>query len=133
MKWLSVAVALLCLVACRDPNSYQPFDPTKPDPPEPPVLTYPTNGWMSDDYAYPQDVSYVWQAVPGAQFYEMQVSDDSLFAGTPLFWRAYQTSATYPMQRFGLYYWRIRAASRNWNNYTDWSTPFRFTLPNPAR
>jgi hypothetical protein len=133
MKWWSAAVALLCLLACRDPNSYQPFDPTKPDPPAPPVLTSPANGWTSDDYAYPQDVSFAWQAVPGAQFYEVQVNTDSLFSGPSPGARVYQTSVTYPMQGFGLYHWRVRAAGRNWNNYTDWSSTFHFALPNPAR
>ncbi len=66
MKWWSVPVALLSLLACTDPTSYQPFDPTKPDPPAPPVLTSPANGWMSDDYAYPQNVSCSWQAVPSS-------------------------------------------------------------------
>jgi len=126
-------VALLGLFACRDPNSYQPFDPTKSDPPAPPVLVHPANGWMSDDYRYPQDVSFGWQAVPGAQFYEMQVGDDSLFLGTQLFWRVYQTSVVYSFQTFGLRYWRVRAASSDWNNYTGWADPFWFSLPNPGR
>jgi hypothetical protein len=133
MKWWFLSVAYLGMLACRDPNSYQPFDPTKPDPPAPPVLTYPANGWMSDDYAYPQNVSFAWQAVPGSQFYEMQVNDDSLYPGTRPFWRVYQTSVTYPMGGFGLYYWRVRAVSSDWNNYTGWSLPSHFTLPNPGR
>jgi hypothetical protein len=133
MKWWLVSVALLGLLACRDPNSYQPFDPTNPDPPAPPVLAYPADGWMSDDYAYPQNVSFAWQAVPGAQFYEMQVNDDSLFPGTRPFWRVYQTSVVYSFQTFGVRYWRVRAVSSNWNNYTNWSAPFHFSLPNPGR
>lgn len=133
MKRWSVAVALLCLLACRDPNSYQPFDPANPDPPSPPVLAYPANGWISDDYAYPQNVSFVWQAVVGAQFYELQIQTDSLFPSTHPGLRVYQTSVVYSLRRFGLYYWRVRAVSSNWNNYTDWSDPFRFTLPNPGR
>jgi len=130
---LSALVLFLPLRSCRDPTSYQPFDPTKPDPPAPPVLTYPTDGWLSDDFAYPQDVSFAWQSVPGAQFYEMQVQSDSLFTGSSPGWRVYESSAVYSLHTVGVYYWRVRAASRNWNNYTDWSHPFRFTLPNPGK
>jgi hypothetical protein len=97
------------------------------------VLAYPANGWISDDYAYPQNVSFVWQAVVGAQFYELQIQTDSLFPSTHPGLRVYQTSVVYSLRRFGLYYWRVRAVSSNWNNYTDWSDPFRFTLPNPGR
>lgn len=130
---LSALVSLLSLLSCRDPNSYQPFDPTKPDPPAPPVLAHPSNGWMSDDYAYPQNVSFAWQAVPGAQFYEMQYHTDSLFPIANPGLHVYQTSVVVSVQGHGRYYWRVRAAGSNWNNYTDWSLPFRFTLPNPGR
>ena len=133
MKLWFVPGALLILLACRDPDSYQPFDPTKSNPPVPPVLVHPANGWMSDDYAYPQNVSFTWQAVPGAQSYEMQVNDDSLFPATRPFWRVYQTSVVYSFQTCGVRYWRVRAVSNNWNNYTDWSSTFHFALPNPAR
>jgi hypothetical protein len=133
MKRRAACAVLLCLLACRDPNSYQPFDPTNPDPPAPPVLTYPANGWMSDDYAYPQNVSFAWKAVPGSQFYELQIQTDSLFPSPHPGLRVYQTSLVYSLQRFGLYYWRVRAVSNDWNNYTDWSDPLHFTLPNPGK
>jgi hypothetical protein len=136
MKWWFALLVLLCLLACRDPNSYQPFDPTKPDPPIPPVLIYPTNGWVSDDFAYPQDVDFSWQGLAGAQFYQIEVYRDSLLRSQYLVYssrRVYQTSLTVPDSTWGLYYWRVRAASSNWNNYTDWSSAFHFSLPNPAR
>lgn len=126
-------MVMFALLACRDPNSYQPFDPTMPDPPASPVLSYPVNGWVSDSYAYPQNVSFGWQAVPGAQFYELHIQTDSLFPGSRAGQRVYQTSLVYSLQTFGLYYWRVRAASHYWNDYTDWSSPFRFALPNPAK
>jgi len=132
MKWWFAPVALLCLLACRDPNSYQPFDPTKPDPPAPPALSYPVNGWKSDLYAYPQNVDFAWQAVPGAQFYQIQVTSDSLFSSPDPGLRAYQTSLACSLRTFGVYYWRVRAASSNWNDYTAWSGRFWFALPNPA-
>jgi hypothetical protein len=135
VKWWVASVALLGMLACRDPYSYQPSDPTRPDPPAPPVLICPANGWVSGDFTYPQEVSLSWEAVPGAQFYEFQVTHDSLFQSIyiPLGPHIYETSVAESIRLFGLYYWRVRAASRNWNNYTDWSLPFRFTLPNPGR
>ena len=131
--WWSAAVALLCLLACKDPNSYQPFDPTKPDPPAPPVLSYPINGWLSDSYAYPQNVNFGWQAVPDAQFYEIQINADSLSPSPRPGLRVNRTSVAESIPECGRYYWRVRAASSDWNNYTDWSLPFHFTLPNPGR
>lgn len=131
-----VWVALLCLLACKDPNSYKPFDPTMPDPPAPPVLSYPVNGWVSDDFAYPQNVNFGWQGVSGAQFYELEVYEDSLLRSQYLVYsnpRVTQTSLTVSVSTYGLYFWRVRAGSRYWNNYTDWSAPFRFALPNPAK
>ena len=126
-------MALLSLFACRDPNSCEPFDPTKPDPPAPPVPACPANGWRSDCYAYPQLVSFRWQAVSGAQFYQLQIHTDSLFPSPHPGLRVYQASVDWSMQGCGLYYWRVRAASSDWNNYTDWSDPFWFSLPNPGR
>jgi hypothetical protein len=133
MKWRFVAVALLGLLACRDPNSYQPSDPTKSDPPAPPVLDYPVNGWVSYDFAYPQNVNFGWQVVPGAQFYEVQITWDSLFSSPDPGQRVYQTSLSMSMSGYGLFFWRVRAASSRWNDYTDWSAPFHFSLPNPGR
>ena len=136
MKLTLVACLVLAVLACKDPNSFQPFDPTKPDPPDAPQLVIPANGWISDRFAYPQDVIFVWQQVPGAQFYQIEVYLDSLLRSQYLFYsntRVTQTSVTDSLPYYGLYFWRVRAASRNWNNYTDWSSPFRFALPNPGR
>jgi len=136
MKLPLVACLVLAVLACKDPNSFQPFDPTKPDPPGPPVLTYPSNGWTSDKYAYPQDVNLGWQQVSGAQFFQIEVYRDSLLRSQYLEYsnqRVFQTSLTVPISTYGLHYWRVRAASRNWNNYTNWSSTFEFQLPNPAR
>ena len=52
LAYMLVVAALACLFTCRDPNSYKPFDPTKPDPPALPALISPADGWMSEDYAY---------------------------------------------------------------------------------
>ena len=136
MRLLLVACLGLALLACKDPYEFEPGDPTKPDPPAAPVLTYPANGWMSDDYGYPQDVSFGWQQVSGAQFCQLEVYRDSLLRIQDLVYsneRVTQPSLTGSFSTYGSYYWRVRAASRSWNNYTAWSAPFRFGLPNPAK
>jgi hypothetical protein len=136
MKLTLVACLVLTLFACTDPNSFQPFDPTKPDPPAPPQLVAPADSWVSDSYAYPQKVNFGWQAVLGAQFYQIEVYRDSLLRSEYLRYsnqRVTQPTLSAPFSGCGLYYWRVRAASKNWNNYTDWSSPFRFGLPNPAK
>ena len=97
------------------------------------MLDYPVNGWQSYDYIYPQNVNFGWQAVPGAQFYEIQIHTDSLFPVSHPGQHVYQTSVTMSMPGYGLFYWRVRAASSRWNDYTDWPDPFWFALPNPAR
>jgi hypothetical protein len=133
MKLALVACLVLAVLACKDPNSFQPFDPTMPDPPAPPVLSSPVNGWLSDSYAYPQDVYLSWHGVAGTQFYEIQVTWDSLFRDPNPGQHVYQTSLIVTEPTYGRYFWRVRAASKSWNDYTDWSTPFCFGLPNPAK
>ena len=51
MKLTLVACLMLAIVACKDPNSFQPFDPNNPDPPDAPQLVAPANGWTSDQFA----------------------------------------------------------------------------------
>jgi hypothetical protein len=58
VRRLLTASLLLVLLACRDPFSFEPGDPTKPDPPAPPQLVAPADSWRSDDYGYPQDVAF---------------------------------------------------------------------------
>lgn len=132
---MRIFLALLLLVAaCRDPYDFEPGDPTKPDPPAPPVLVFPPDGHMGDNYSYPQVVSLEWRSLPGATFYQVEVYTDSLLTRLYLSEDRITATRTAPsFGRYGTYYWHVRAASRSWNDYTDWSAPFRFTLPNPAR
>ena len=136
VRRLLTASLLLVLLACRDPFSFEPGDPTKPDPPAPPQLVAPADSWRSDDYGYPQDVAFAWQAIPGTAFYQLEAYIDWTIDPQHLVFadqRVTSTALTASFSRYGRYYWRVRAASRSWNNYTDWSPPFRFMLPNPAR
>jgi hypothetical protein len=136
MKPTLVACLVLAVIACTDPYSFEPGDPTKSDPPPPPELILPSDNWQSDLYQYPQEVGLVWEALPTALFYQVEVYRDSLLQNQYLVYsnaRVTRSSVTASFSSYGWYYWRVRAASREWNNYTDWSAPFRFGLPNPAK
>ena len=136
MRLVLIFGLLLALLACKNPYDFEPGDPTKPDPPAPPELVSPPDSWQSDSYIYPQEVSFIFRAIPGAGFYQFEIYLDSLLRSQYLYSsnsRLTQTSVTMSFPYYGLYFWRVRAASRNWNDYTDWSRPFRFGLPNPAR
>lgn len=137
MKRSALLTVLLILFACRDPYSFEPNDPTKPDPPPPPRLVLPAYGWISEDFAYPQDISLGWDGLPGVLFYQVEIylNDSTLQSGS-LTWssqRVLYPSVTVQLGWYGWYFWRVRAASRGWNGYTDWSAASRFALPNPAR
>jgi hypothetical protein len=125
---------VLAGLACRDPYDFEPNDPTKPDPPDPPELVQPGDGWLSDSYEYPQSVTFGWYALPGTLFYQMEVYRDSVVNPSARVYNNTRVTLNSVSVGFGwgVYVWRVRAASRNWNDYTDWSAPFRFTLPNPA-
>jgi hypothetical protein len=46
--------------------------------------------------------------------------------------RARAVSETFSLS-FSKYYWRVRAVSRQWNDYTDWSATWTFIIPSPSR
>jgi hypothetical protein len=126
----------LAFLACTDPFSFEPGDPTKPDPPAPPRLTSPPDSWCSDNYGYPQSVTFTWQPIPGPVFYQFEAYDDWTPNQQNLIFenkRVASTTLKTSFYHYGRYCWRVRAASREWNDYTDWSGAFRFALPSPAR
>ena len=136
MRLLLSASLVLAILACTDPYSFEPGDPTKPDPPAPPQLVAPGDSWRSDDYSYPQEVAFEWHPISGPVFYQFEAYSDVTIDPQHLVYanqRVTSPTLTASFSRYGQYYWCVRAASRNWNDYTDWSTPFQFTLPNPAR
>ncbi|MEO0079310.1 MAG: hypothetical protein ABIK44_01355 [candidate division WOR-3 bacterium] len=133
MRWSLLLIGVL--MSCRDPWDFEPNDPTKPDPPGPPVLLYPANGELIFNYAYPQDVNFEWRPVAQANYYQFEVYSDSCLSPESLLFsnpRVLENRLKVRFNHWGGYFWRVRAASRNWNNYTDWSEPFKFILPNPA-
>jgi len=128
-------LAALLLTACQDPFSFEPGNPTKPDPPGPPVLKWPADGELILNYAYPQNLTLEWHAIRGAGFYQVEVHTDSVPSQSTLHTvkpDVPDSSLTVRFSRWGFYYWRVRAASRNWNDYTAWSGLRRFILPNPG-
>ncbi|MEO0077770.1 MAG: hypothetical protein ABIK86_02050 [candidate division WOR-3 bacterium] len=128
-----VLAMLLLVFACKDPYDFEPGDPNKPNPPAAPALRSPADGYNTETYVYPQDVELTWYPVERAEFYQVRVYRDSLLqhlvAAND---RARAVSMVFSLS-FGQYYWRVRAASRQWNNYTDWSVTWRFIVPSPAR
>jgi hypothetical protein len=135
VRWLLAATVLLSIMACKDPYDFEPGDPTKPDPPVPPQLVMPAHRWRSDDYAYPQNVIFAWEAIPGPVFYQLEAYRCTVVVPQHLVYanqRVTSIELTVSFGWYGQYCWRVRAASRNWNDYTNWSEPFRFSLPNPA-
>jgi len=128
-------IFLLMSSGCKDPFSFQPDDPSKPNPPAAPILVHPADGEFIPNYAYPQNVEFEWQRVSGATSYQYECySDPGLNPATLIYsnYRVTGTKISVRFSRYGEYYWRVRSASPNWNNYTDWSRVFSFTLPNPA-
>lgn len=118
---------------CKDPDEYNPEEPLLP-PPAPPELLLPladTNLCSASPYP---NVFFDWSTVSGAEIYEIQ-TDSTLSWSTaeitrmnhpPTYIMLYRYAGTAP------WYARIRAASSNWTNYTDWSEARRFFLrPDP--
>ncbi len=128
-----VLAMLLLVLACKDPYDFEPGDPSKPNPPAAPALRSPADGYNTETYVYPQDVELIWYPVERAEFYQVRVYRDSLLqhlvAAND---RARSVSVVFSLS-FGQYFWHVRAASRQWNDYTDWSVTWRFIVPSPAR
>ncbi|MGQ9708332.1 MAG: hypothetical protein ACUVUR_05600 [bacterium] len=134
-KGLRFGLLLVILFGCKEPFSFQPDDPTKPDPPAAPILVRPANGDFIPNYAYPQDVEFEWQRVSGATSYQYECYKDSGLNPVSMVYsnsRVTGNKISVRFSRCGVYYWRVRAASPNWNNYTSWSQVFRFILPDPT-
>ena len=125
------------LIACKSPHEYEHRDPNLPPPPEPPRLITPSDGENTRNYAYPQDVTLGWTAVPGAEYYQVEVYDDSVLTESnlalPMLNRVELTVTTVQLNKWGFYWWRVRADSpRRWNAPTDWTELNYFILPHPG-
>ncbi|UCC11986.1 MAG: hypothetical protein JSW02_00185 [candidate division WOR-3 bacterium] len=121
-----IVLISISILACRDPQDFQPDDPYT-EAPAPPDFIYPlpdttVNGTVVSVY-------FSWNAVARAESYEIQY-DTSLT--WPSDWR--QTATASPcyisVRRYAyttVYYCRIRALSASWlEGHTEWSQTRKF-------
>ncbi len=119
-----IALAFLTLAppGCRDPHEYEPpFDSLTP-PPQAPTLVSPANNtiFLYDQLnPYPNDIEMSWHAVPGTEYYELKIDDNPELPGKAE--RVMDTVFIFVVRENGRYYWKVRAYSRNWTWYTNWS------------
>lgn len=128
-------VLVLLLLACKDPQGFEPDEREKLDPPPAPALTHPADRELIMNYAYPQDQVLRWEPVPGALSYEVELYYDSSLSLKRLYAALDDVPGSQSVVSFrshGTYFWRVRAESPNWKWYTDWSLVWRFTLPDPT-
>lgn len=129
-----VGLALLTM-SCQNPFDFQPDDDELEPPPAPPALLQPPDDtvfYYDIDEPYPHDIVLEWQYLQGAQYYEIEVSFDSLFPGATKE-RIYGASYRYQVENNGVYYWHVRAYSPRWTWYTAFSVTWHFkTVYSPA-
>ncbi|MEO0190329.1 MAG: hypothetical protein ABIL18_05055, partial [candidate division WOR-3 bacterium] len=113
---------------CKNPHDYEPkFDSLYP-PPAPPQLISPKNDtaiWYGTPF--PHNVLLTWSSVNGAEYYQLEIvkDDSSALTGENLIDVDY-SSYNFTINRNGYYFWRVRAYSRNWTWYTEWSVVYHF-------
>ncbi len=113
---------------CKDPHEYKPhFDSLCP-PPNPPQLISPRNDtsfWYETNF--PHNIVLRWNSVEDAENYELQIvrGDTTLFQHTEVI-QVEETDLVYTITGNGIYYWHVRAYSRKWTWYTNWSETWHF-------
>ncbi|OGC42103.1 hypothetical protein A2Y85_03890 [candidate division WOR-3 bacterium RBG_13_43_14] len=119
---IMLALFIVFAPSCRDPHEYEPpFDSLGP-PPEAALLIAPANNaaFLYDCWnPYPNDIEMIWTAIPGTQYYELKIDDNPELPGKAE--RVEDTTFIFVVSANGKYYWQVRAYSRNWTWYTDWS------------
>jgi len=113
---------------CKDPNEYKPPEDTLQLPPGPPTLIYPPHDtviWYEDPF--PHTVILRWSNVEGAEFYHLQyAADSSMSLGSIM--RADNNYYELIFYDNATVYWRARAASSQWQWYTNWSEIRRLSV-----
>ncbi|MFA5795483.1 MAG: DUF2341 domain-containing protein [Candidatus Brocadiia bacterium] len=66
-----------------------------------------------------------WNLINGADSYDIQLANDSLFSSPTVFTSTSASYAPLNLNLETLYYWRVRAARNNQSG--EWSTPYGFT------
>lgn len=121
-----MALMVILLATCRDPDSYRPDDPYT-EAPAPPDIIYPLADTVVNGVVV--SVYFNWTQVTSAESYEIQY-DTSLT--WPSDWReiAAAVSCYISVRRFEfttIYYYRIRALSAQWQEgFTEWSETRKF-------
>ncbi len=123
----TLIVSLTYNTACKNPQDWQPpFDSLYP-PPEAPQLISPKNDttfWYQTPF--PHEVILKWSLVDGTEYYELQIARDSLILPDVDPIRVDAALVNHTLERTGYYFWRVRAYSRKWTWYTDWSKTWHF-------
>jgi hypothetical protein len=93
------------------------------EPPAVPVLAYPNNGAIN----IAVDTMLVWESTPRADFYRIQVADESTFVGSIVDTIGIENSYLLinGLDTITTYYWRVR--SYNSGGESEWSSIWSFT------
>jgi len=148
MKVYIYIIKVLCLFilllvmntpsGCQDPHDFEPPPDTMVDPPNiVPELLFPPN---DTGIIYKQDghgadtiwVTYIWDIVPQAQYYDLEISMDTSFSEVDDY-RTSANSQVVVMEGAATFYWRVRAGSDYWTWFTDWSDVWRLRLAYPPK
>jgi len=120
---LGFLCVLAVLIACKDPEEFEPDDPYDEEAPAPPVIIRPLPGAVFA-CGNSKTVFFDWTAVQGGQQYEIQIDTSANFS-TDSVYSADNPPTMINLIRYGArttYYCRIRAGSVYWRTlYTDWS------------
>ena len=127
LNCLIICLLSLSTPGCKNPEEFKPeFDSLIP-PPGPPSLLYPpddTTFWLEQWNPKPDSVELQWSSVEGAQYYELQIANDTLFRVDKV--QVYKNSYIFILSDTGQYFWRVRAYNRAWEWYTAWSEIWSF-------
>lgn len=122
-------------VHCRDPYEFEPIFDSLTPPPGAPALLHPCNDTVYRTYTYPNDIIFEWSYIDGAQLYMLDISKDSMFEdsvtsefNTTVSCCTIAVDPPLPLDKKRIRYWRVRAYSRLWWWYTDWSEVWHFNF-----
>jgi len=133
---LVIVFAIYPQNGCQDPHDFEPPPDTMVPPPNiVPELVSPPN---DTGIIYKQDghgadtiwITYIWDIVPQAQYYDLEISIDTSFSEVDAY-RCAANSQTVVMSGAGHFHWRVRAGSDYWTWFTDWSDVWRIRLAYP--
>ncbi len=112
---------------CKNPNEYKPpFDSLSPPPSAPQLISPKNDTVMYYQTPHPHDVTLKWSVVDDAQYYLLQIANDSTTLSDVDEINVETDSCIYTVTRNSFYFWRVRAYSRKWTWYTEWSETRHF-------